>query len=194
MEIRLSSPVTDFPGVGEVRAAKLSKLGLGTAGDLLGYFPRDYEDRRAVCTVRDAPTEGKVCVEAIVAERPRLSRIRKGLDLVQVKVADHTGVLHLTFFNQPYVEKNLKPGEEYVFYGAVEEQGRRRSMTNPVFEPAGRQDVTGRILPVYPLTAGITNHLLGTMVRRARPAPERWRRPCPILCGRTTPLRGWNSH
>ena len=169
MEIRLSSPVTDFPGVGEVRGAKLAKLGLGTAGDLLGYFPRDYEDRRKLCTVQDAPTEGKVCIEAIVTERPRLSRIRKGLDLVQVRAADHTGVLHLTFFNQPYVEKNLKPGEEYVFYGAVEEQGRRRSMTNPVFEPAGRQDVTGRILPVYPLTAGITNHLLGSMVRRALP-------------------------
>ena len=169
MEIRLTSPVTDFPGVGEVRGAKLSKLGLATAGDLLGYFPRDYEDRRRICTVQDAPTEGKVCIEALITERPRLSRIRKGLDLVQVKAADHTGVLHLTFFNQPYVEKSLKPGEEYVFFGAVEVQGRRRAMTNPVFEPAGRRDVTGRILPVYPLTAGITNHLLGAMVRRALP-------------------------
>ena len=169
MEIRLTSPVTDFPGIGDVRGSKLAKLGLGTAGDLLGYFPRDYEDRRRLCTVQDAPTEGKVCIEAIVTERPRLSRIRKGLDLVQVKAADHTGVLHLTFFNQPYVEKNLKPGEEYVFFGAVEEQGRRRAMTNPVFEPVGRQDVTGRILPVYPLTAGITNHLLASMVRRALP-------------------------
>ena len=169
MEIRLTSPVTDFPGIGDVRGSKLAKLGLGSAGDLLGYFPRDYEDRRRLCTVQDAPTEGKVCIEAIVTERPRLSRIRKGLDLVQVKAADHTGVLHLTFFNQPYVEKNLKPGEEYVFFGAVEEQGRRRAMTNPVFEPVGRQDVTGRILPVYPLTAGITNHLLASMVRRALP-------------------------
>ena len=169
MEIRLTSPVTDFPGVGGVRGAKLSKLGLATAGDLLGYFPRDYEDRRRICTVQDAPTEGKVCIEAIVTERPRLSRIRKGLDLVQVKAADHTGVLHLTFFNQPYVEKTLKPGEEYVFFGAVEVQGRRRAMTNPIFEPGGRRDVTGRILPVYPLTAGITNHLLGSMVRRALP-------------------------
>ena len=112
MAVRLSSPVTDFPGVGEVRAGKLAKLGLRTAGDLLGYYPRDYEDRRQVYTVRDAPLEGKVCIEALVAERPRLSRIRKGLDLVQVKAADHTGVLHLTFFNQPYVEKSLKQGEE----------------------------------------------------------------------------------
>ena len=169
MAIRLDSPVTEFPGVGQARASKLAKLGLGTAGDLLQYFPRDYEDRRQVYPVRDAPLEGKVCVEALVAERPRLSRIRKGLDLVQVKAADHTGVLHLTFFNQPYVEKSLKQGEEYVFYGAVEEQGRRRSMVNPIFEPAGRRDVTGVILPVYPLTAGITNHLLYSLARQALP-------------------------
>jgi len=166
MAVTRSSPVTDFPGVGEVRAGKLAKLGLRTAGDLLEYYPRDYEDRRQVYTVQSAPLEGKVCIEALVAERPRLSHIRKGLDLVQVKAADHTGVLYLTFFNQPYVEKTLKMGEEYIFYGSLEEQGRRRSMVNPVFESVGRNNVTGCILPVYPLTAGITNHMLCSLTRQ----------------------------
>ena len=169
MAIELDSPVTEFPGIGPMRASKLAKLGLGTAGDLLQYFPRDYEDRRQVYSVREAPAEGKVCVEALVTERPRLSRIRKGLDLVQVRAADHTGVLQLTFFNQPYVEKSLKQGEEYVFYGTVEEQGRRRAMVNPVFEPVGRGNVTGVILPVYPLTAGISNHLLCSLTRQVIP-------------------------
>jgi len=166
MAVTRSSPVTDFPGVGEVRAGKLAKLGLRTAGDLLEYYPRDYEDRRQVYTVQSAPLEGKVCIEALVAERPRLSHIRKGLDLVQVKAADHTGVLYLTFFNQPYVEKTLKMGEEYIFYGSLEAQGRRRSMVNPVFESVGRNNVTGCILPVYPLTAGITNHMLCSLTRQ----------------------------
>ena len=169
MAVELSSPLTSFPGIGEVRAGKLAKLGLGTAGDLLGYYPRDYEDRRRAYTVRDAPLEGKVCIEALVAERPRLAHTRKGMDIVQVKAADHTGVLHLTFFNQPYVENALKQGEEYVFYGAVEEQGRRRSMVNPVFEPVSRQNFTGCILPVYPLTAGVTNHMLCSLTRQTLP-------------------------
>lgn len=169
MAIDLSSPLTEFPGVGQVRSAKLAKLGLGTVGDLLPYFPRDYEDRRQIHTVRGAPLEGKVCIEALVAERPHLAHIRKGMDLVQVKVADHTGVLHLTFFNQSYVEKALTPGEEYIFYGTVEEKGRRRSMVNPIFEPVGRNSVTGCILPVYSLTAGITNHLLCSLTRQALP-------------------------
>ncbi len=166
MPVELNTPLTEFPGVGDLRAKKLEKLGLRRAGDLLTCYPRGYEDRRKVYSVRDAPLEGRVCVEAMAAEHPRLTRIRKGLDLVQLKVVDATGALHLTFFNQSYVERALKAGEEYIFYGAVEEQGRRRSMTNPIFERADRRDVTGRIMPVYRLTAGITNHLLAGLARR----------------------------
>ena len=81
MEITRDTPLTDFPGVGEARAKKLEKLGLSKAGDLLTWYPRDYEDRRKVHTIRDAPLEGRVCVEAMAAEHPRLSRIRKGLEL-----------------------------------------------------------------------------------------------------------------
>ena len=106
-------------------------------------------------------------MSALAAEHPRLSRIRKGLELVQVKVVDNTGALHLTFFNQGYVEKALRAGGEYIFFGTVEEQGRRRTMTNPIFERADRQSVTGCIMPVYRLTAGISNHLMAALTRRA---------------------------
>ena len=167
MAVTLDTPVTQLPGVGEARAKKLDKLGLRTAGDLLSYYPRDYEDRRQVYTVRDAPLDGRVCVCAMAAEHPRLARIRKGLELVQLKVVDHTGALHLTFFNQSYVEKALRAGEEYIFFGTVEEQGRRRSMVNPIFERADRQSFTGCIMPVYRLTAGISNHLLASLTRQA---------------------------
>ena len=169
MTVTPDTPLTQFPGVGEVRAKKLSHLGLNTAGDLLTYYPRDYEDRRQVYAIRQAPEGMRVCVRAMVAQRPRLSRVRKGLDLVQVPVVDQGGTLHLTFFNQSYVERALLPGEDYVFYGQVERQGNRLSMTNPVFERADRQEVTGRIVPVYPLTAGISGHLLAGLVRQALP-------------------------
>jgi len=167
MPITQDTPLTQFPGIGEVRAKKLAKLGLERVAHLLTYYPRDYEDRRKVYTIREAPLEGRVCVCAMVAERPRLARIRRGLDLVQVKVVDQTGTLHLTYFNQSYMEKALQPGVEYIFYGSMEEQGRRRSMVNPIFERADRQDVTGRIMPVYRLTAGISNHQLAALTRQA---------------------------
>jgi len=167
MAITPNTPLTAFPGVGDVRAKKLEKLGLHQAGDLLTYYPRDHEDRRKVWPIRTAPLEGRVCICAMIAERPRLSRIRRGLDLVQAKAVDMTGTLYLTFFNQSYVEKSLQSGEEYIFYGTVEEQGRRRTMVNPIFERADRQNVTGCIMPVYRLTAGISNHMLASLTRQA---------------------------
>ena len=172
MVVTRDTPLTDFPGVGEARAKKLEKLGLSKAGDLLACYPRDYEDRRKVYSIQDAPAEGRVCVSAVAAEHPRLSRIRKGLELVQVKVVDHTAALHLTFFNQGYVERAIRAGEEYIFYGAVEVQGRRRTMVNPIFERAGKQSFTGCIMPVYRLTAGISNHLLASLARQALPCAE----------------------
>ena len=167
MTVTPDTPLTQFPGVGEVRAKKLSHLGLNTAGDLLTYYPRDYEDRRQVYAIRQAPEGVRVCVRAMVAQRPRLSRVRKGLDLVQVPVVDQGGTLHLTFFNQSYVERALRAGEEYIFFGMVEEHGSRRAMVNPIFEPADRRNTTGRIIPVYPLTAGISNHLMLSLTQRA---------------------------
>ncbi|MGE4276164.1 MAG: ATP-dependent DNA helicase RecG [Lawsonibacter sp.] len=167
MTVTLNTPVLDFPGVGDVRAKKLSKLGLTRCADLLSYYPRDYEDRRQMYAVRSAPLDQRVCITAMAAEHPRLARIRKGLELVQVKVVDQTGALHLTFFNQSYVEKAIRAGEEYIFFGTVEEQGRRRTMVNPIFERVGRQNFTGCIMPIYPLTAGITNHLLAALTRQA---------------------------
>ncbi len=172
MAVTRDTPLTDFPGVGEARAKKLEKLGLTSAGDLLAWYPRDYEDRRKVYAVAEAPLEGRGCVAAMAAEHPRLSRIRKGLELVQVKAVDHTGAVHLTFFNQSYVERAIRAGEEYIFYGAVEVQGRRRTMVNPIFERADRQSFTGCIMPVYRLTAGISNHLLASLTHQALPCAE----------------------
>ena len=186
MDVQLDTPLTQFPGVGEARARLLDKLGLRTAGNLLSYYPRDYEDRRTVYTVREAPLEGRVCVRAMAAEHPRRARIRRGLELVQLKAVDQTGVLHLTFFNQGYVEKALRAGEEYIFFGAVEERGRRRSMVNPIFERADRQSVTGCIMPVYPLTAGISNHMLASLTRQAL--------PCAGQAAETLPQRVRQAH
>ena len=169
MAVTPDTPLLEFAGVGEQRSKKLEKLGLTRAGDLLAHYSRDYEDRRKIYTIREAPPGQRICITAMAAEHPRRARIRRGLELVQVKVVDQTGALHLTFFNQGYVEQALRAGEEYIFFGTVEEQGRRRTMINPIFERLGKQSFTGRIMPIYPLTAGVSNHLMASLVRQALP-------------------------
>ena len=167
MALEARTPLTQLPGIGPAKARALARLGLARLGDLLDHFPQRYEDRRQCWTVRQAPLDQPCCVSAMVAEVPRLSRVRKGLELVKVKAVDHTGVLHLTFFNQAYLKNALSPGVTYVFYGKVEELGRARAMTNPVFEREGEGRFTGLIMPVYPLTAGISNYLMASLARRA---------------------------
>ena len=163
------TPLTDFPGIGKARAGKLAKLGLTKAGDLMRYYPRTYEDRTRVSSIGKAPEGVPVCVEGIVAETPHLARIRKGLDITRVKVVDESAAMTVSFFNQSYLHNALHPGETYIFYGTVTRSGRSFAMTNPVIEPAGRGQTTGRILPVYPLTAGISNNLIAGLVREALP-------------------------
>ena len=167
MKVSQHTVVTELPGVGEARRKKLEKLGICTVGDLLRYYPRAYEDRTVIHPVQAAPLGEKVCVCAMVAEQPRHSYIRKGMELVQVRAADHTAALYLTFFNQNYVRKALQAGEEFIFCGIIEEQGRHRVMTNPVFEKVGKQSMTGCIIPIYHLAAGISNHLLASLSRQA---------------------------
>ena len=167
MALTRETPLTELPGVGPARAKKLEKLGLHTLGDTLEHLPQRYEDRREVCTLRDAPADRPCCVPLLIAETPRVSYVRRGLTLVKVRAVDGTGAAHITFFNQDYIREVLRPGESYVFYGTVERQGSLYAMTNPAFEREGAGRATGLILPVYPLTAGISNNLLAGITRRA---------------------------
>lgn len=163
----LTTQVIELSGVGEARAKKLEKMGICTILDLLSHFPKDYEDRRELYEIETAPPGEKVCLKATASEHPRMNHVRTGLDLVNIKVADHKTALHISIFNQNYAMKGLRAGEEYIFYGAVAEQNGRYTMTNPIFERVGRQTFTGRIVPKYHLTAGISNLLLSVMVREA---------------------------
>lgn len=157
----LSTDVRYIKGVGEQRAKALARLGVRTLGDLLDYFPRAYEDRTAVRPIAELAVDETACVRAMAAAEPRLTRVRRGLDLVKLRIVDESGSADVTFFNQSYVRDQLVPGESYVFYGKAGGNLLRKTFTNPVFEREDRAGtVTGRILPLYRLTHGISNKLV----------------------------------
>ncbi len=162
----LSSDIRYIKGVGEQRAKALSKLGVTDLGSLLRCFPRAYEDRSTLRPISMCAPDETVCVLGMVAAEPVLSRVRKGMELLKFRIVDESGAVDVTFFNQSYYKSQLRRGESYVFYGKLGGTPRRLTLTNPIFErPDAKNRVTGRIMPVYRLTAGITQKAFSDAVR-----------------------------
>lgn len=165
---KLSDPITTLSGIGPAKAKLFAALNIFTLEDLICHFPRGYEDRTKLIPVGQLQPDQPACFRAMVMSTPRVSHIRKGLDLTKVQVADATGRLNLTFFNSRYAADALRYGEEYIFYGTVTGDYVGYGMTNPVFEkPDAPAVTTRRILPIYPLTAGLTNAAMLRAVRQA---------------------------
>jgi len=165
---KLSDPVTILKGVGPARAKQFAALNIFTLRDLICHFPRGYEDRTRLVPIEKLEPDVPACFRAMVMNSPRTSHIRKGLDITRVQVADSTGRLNLTFFNNRFAAEQLQYGTEYIFYGAVSGDFIGYNMTNPVFEAMDSPPVTTRrILPIYPLTAGLSNAVMLKTVRQA---------------------------
>ena len=165
---KLTDPVTLLRGVGPTKAKQFEALNIFTLGDLICHFPRGYEDRTRLLEVAQLEVDKPACFRAMVMNTPRVNHIRKGLDLAKVQVADHTGRLNLTFFNSKYAAEHLEYGKEYIFYGCLTGDFTGYGMTNPVFEDVDSAAVTTRrVMPIYPLTAGLTNAAVLKAVRQA---------------------------
>ena len=165
---RLSDPITILKGIGPSKAKQLAALNIHTLEDLICHFPRGYEDRTRIVTIDKLQPDTPACFKAMVMGTPHTAHIRKGLDVTKVQVADHTGRLNLTFFNQKYTTDKLQYGKEYIFYGTLSSDLFGNSMTSPVFEELGSAPVvTRRVMPIYPLTAGLSNGVMLKTVQQA---------------------------
>jgi ATP-dependent DNA helicase RecG len=162
----LNTDIRYIKGIGDNRAKAFNKLGIVTLRDLVCYFPRTYEDRTVFKPISLLVPDETVCIRAMAATPPRLSHIRKGLDLVKLKAVDEGGAIEITFFNQSFVKDAIKQGETYSFYGKVTGSLRRLEMTNPIFERETSNMVTGRIIPVYSLTSGLSQNIIANAVRQ----------------------------
>ncbi len=143
-------------------------MNIETLGDLICHFPRGYEDRTRLVTIDKLEPDKPACFQAMVMNHPRTSRIRKGLNITRLQIADHTARLNVTFFNNSFAAEQLCYGQTYIFYGAVSGDFVGYNMTNPVYErPDAPPVTTRRVLPVYPLTAGLSNAAVVKVVGQA---------------------------
>ena len=149
---------------------KLVALGVRTIRDLWHYYPRRYEDRRALPDFGNVPDGDKVTVEGVVTAKGRHSP-KPGMLILSATLRDDLGrTLKATWFNKPWIEKDLKPGARLVVTGKVKRFGRQLTLNveyHEVEEGEGESLATGRIIGVYPSQEGTSQDFLRKAVRAA---------------------------
>ena len=189
----LSRPVSDLTRAAEARATQLARLGIHTIGDLLMLRPRRYEDRRQVQTISSlgpgdiATVRGRVLASGL----KRLGKGRK--TLFELILEDDTGRVHCRWWNRPYMKGQFHQGTEIIAHGRVH-TSKPPAMEHPETEAIDERDEPpvhlNRIVPVYPLTEGITQRWLRSLLFEVL---QQYRGhlcdPWPISLGREFPSR-----
>ncbi|MES0359879.1 MAG: ATP-dependent DNA helicase RecG [Anaerolineales bacterium] len=163
----LNAPVTVLPGVGPRHGQTLNRLGLETLEDMLYYFPRRYDDYSQLITINHLQYGEQVTVIGTVQSVTN-RKIRNGrVSLTEGVISDGTGNLQVTWFNQPWIAKKLRNGVQVVLSGKIDQYLGRLTMNSPELEQIDQQNLnTNRIVPVYPLTANITQRWLRRLMHR----------------------------
>jgi len=165
------SPVTVIQGVSATTAKRLERLGILTVRDLLYHFPRRYDDFSQLETINQLVPGEEVTIVGTVWEVNN-RRTRSGIALTTVTLSDETGMLQATWFNQPYLARQIQRARQIVLSGKVDLYLGRLTFQSPAWEPLEKDLIhTGRIVPVYPLTEGVGARWLRRIVKRTL---DRW--------------------
>ena len=163
----LHTDIRKLYGVGEVRAAAYARMGIRTVGDLLLHYPRGYENRGDVIPLCEADGISKSSHILTVATEARATRIKGRMSLLKFRAYDESGICQITFFNQDFLKNSFPVGATFRFYGKVERQGKLFSMSSPAFEPVSDGVDLPALVPVYPLTEGISRKQIAKDVKSA---------------------------
>lgn len=152
-------------GIGPKKAEKLNKLGIYTIKDLLYYFPRQFEDRSVIKKIAQLEDEEKVTVKALITNIESYTP-KKGMTITRIDVKDDTGFAKLTFFNREYIKNTFRVGDSILAFGKVKKNGRFVELNSCELEYLSTSPKNiGKLVPVYPLSYGITNKDIINTVR-----------------------------
>lgn len=161
-------PVNRIKGVGEKTAALFGKINVFTVEDLIGHYPRDYETYDAPVSIREASPGSVQAIYGQITAIPNVKKVRN-LSILNAILKDGSNdSIQLTFFNMPFLKKVLKPGGFYLFRGLIQQRGTHKIMEQPrMFTWEEYKQKSGRLLPRYALTKGLTNQTVQKSVAQA---------------------------
>ncbi len=163
----LTQPLTALKGVGQKIAEKLSRLGPTTIWELLYLFPRRYDDYTLMKPISKLQYGEQVTVIGTIWQT-RTRRTRANQAVIECIVNDGTGTVQATWFNQPWLAEQLPAGMQIVLSGKVDAFLGRLVFNSPDWEPLELEPLrTRRIVPIYPLTEGLTASKMREVMQRA---------------------------
>ena len=162
----LDAPVETLPGISAGFGSKLHKLGIATVGDLLYHFPYRYDDYRTLKPINRLDYGEETTIIGTVWDT-KTRQSRGGSAIVSSIIADASGTIEAVWFNQPYLARQMRAGTQIVLSGKVEEYLGRLIMRGPTWEPLEKELIhTARLVPIYPLTQGISARWLRRLLKR----------------------------
>ncbi|MDP4132876.1 MAG: ATP-dependent DNA helicase RecG [Bacillota bacterium] len=152
----LDLQIIKIKGVGSAIEKKLERLGITTVSDMLYYFPYRIEDRSEIKKIAELQEGETACIKAAVFSAVSERRVRKNMVIYNLTLRDDSGFINAIWYNNKYVVNTFKIGNFYTFYGQIKRSAGKKDIINPVYEKADVNIATGRIIPVYQLTSGLS--------------------------------------
>ena len=153
--MKFSDDIKYIKGIGESRATAFRSVGVSNVGELLRFYPRAYEDWSKILPISQCIIGENVCIKGTVMFPVKNERVRGGMLIAKATVTDGESVVSITFFNNKYIDKMLKSGEEYLFFGKITlGKYSAREMVSPMFMKT-TQSVD--IKPIYPQSKNLTS-------------------------------------
>ena len=163
----LKTPLKNLTRIGEITAGRMKTLGLATVEDLLFYYPSRYEDYSNIVKINQLKLEENVTVQGQIISINNKLTAYKRQQITEAAVSDKTGLIKTVWFNQPYLLTKLKEGDLISLAGKIENDGFGLTMRSPEWEKGGGRVHTGRLIPIYPLTQGLTQRQIRFLVSQA---------------------------
>lgn len=164
--MNLESSLDSLKGIGEKTKQVFHKAGIENLGDLVSYYPRDYERYEAPKKINEV-CEGEVSSVMAHLTTPLATRYIRGLSISTALCTDGTDELALTWFNMPYLKNTLRQGVPYIFRGRIKAKGQRLLIEQPaVFQVEQYGALTKEMRPVYALVKGLTSQMIQKAVKQ----------------------------
>ena len=169
--ITLETKIEEVPKIGSAYQKKLKKLGVTTVQDLLFYFPSRYDDFSDIIPINKVKNGYSACVQGKIIDIGTTKTFTKWMDITEATIEDETGSMQVIWFNQPYIENYLKEDDFVCLAGKVSLGKGGIYLNNPAYEKLYENSEnknlthTGRIVPVYNETKGVTSKWLRYIIK-----------------------------